>query len=212
MGRTPKTREPARTGGGLRLQAPPVVSEKKEIDITKKWTSTYDRVEEKMEGLGFEEPSQPNHSPDAITAKMLIDSTPEKFAELLTQRLAWYTYTTPLMAEVEARLLGYHNAIEEITVTVRAGLKSMRADKETPFKMTDKEIKEHVEEDLRIRNLKFEMQEWQQLKIRIEAQLKIISKNMQVISRMQNERNNELSGEKRDHNIRNSERHRRFRR
>lgn len=202
-----KTREPARSGGGLRLSKPPAVSEKEEVDITNKWLKTYDKVEKKMAQLGFSEPDKPENPSEAITAKMLIDSTPEQFAELLTQRLAWYTYTTPIMAELEARLLGYDNAIEELTVKVRADFKVLREN--TPgLKMTDKEIKERVDEDPGIRDMKFQKQEWQQLKIRVEAQLKVISKDMSVVSRMQNERGNEMTGEKRDHNMR--QRHGRF--
>jgi hypothetical protein len=199
--------------GALNLDKTPGMSDKKEADITDKWLDVADEVGRELEGKGFHIPPKPDFSPDPVTAKALIGSSPEEYAEIYTSYLRWYNYATPLKAQVEAELLGYNAAIEELAVTTRQEVKALRPDKGAG-KAAEKEIKEAVEENPSIRELKFRRLKWQEMLIRIDAQLKIISKNMAVISRVQEERQTEFTGERRDSNVRHTGavHHRRFKR
>lgn len=204
-------RQPVR--GGMRITEPMTVSGPEERDVTRKWLGTVDEAKRFVRTKGFINPKQPGEQPVEISADMLIGSTPEQYAEIFVTYLRWYNYTTPIKAEIESTLLGISNGMEDLVLEIRSTLRT--ANEDSLVKLSDKELKERIEEDVRIRALKLEQQRQKQMLELIDSQLKVISKNMSVVSRLQEERKVEFTGERRDSNIRRpqpqGEQHTRFR-
>lgn len=201
-------RQPVR--GGLRITSPLAISDREEEQIRDKWTAITDEVLNELEEKGFGVPAKPDFSPELLTHENLIGTSPEDYAKLYTEHLRWYNYAAPFMAQIKARLSGIRTALKDEETAIRDKMRETNK-AAGRGKMTEQEIKDKVWLDPRYQDLLLQEEKYSQMKEVMSAQMDIMDRNMKLISRIEEERKVEFSGERRAGNMGRSPQQSRFR-
>jgi len=193
----------------MRIKEPVAMSDHEEKAIRNKWTAVIDDAKGELNTKGFFVPEKPDFSPELLTKDNLIGTSPEAYAKLYTEHLHWYNYAAPYMAEIRATLSGTKTALNDMETTIRDGIRRTSISKED--KLTVQELKDVVWLDPRYQELQLLHQKYEQMKDMMSAHMDIMDRNMKLISRIEEERKVEFSGERRSGNVGHSRPNDRFR-
>lgn len=185
-----------------KLQLPTSVglSDLEKQSLKLRW-NTIDAVEEKLEIMGFSPDLQPVYSRPTITAEQLTTTINQDYTVLYAQHLAWYNYTTPVLARTKARLLGYQNELTNIETRIRKDLRKKNRELARDDKLNEKDIETEIWSDPDFLEVKREEQRYAQNKMEIEAYLDVMNNNLKVISRQIEIRKIEMGGVHQENNM-----------
>jgi len=187
------------TKGGLRLQSKAGMTDQEKEDLQASWNTidTQERVLEKKYGFPRELDRPPFDRP-TLTAEQLTATSNQDYTTLYAQHLAWFNYTSPLLAKTKARLIQKKNELLDIERTTRKRLREANRLLPKDERLNEKDIEDEIWSDPRYKELIREEQRQTQTRIELESYLEIMENNLRVISRQVELRKIEMEGAHRE--------------
>lgn len=188
-------RQPIATGGGLRLPKNTGVSQEETKRASIDW-NTQDKVERNLKQLGFEMPEAPTFPRPTISADQLTTVVNKDYTTLYAQHLAWFNYTSPVLARVRARLLQIRNEKKDIETRIRRELRQKNRELPKDERFNEKDIDDETWSDERYKELTRQEQLNAQTELQLRGYLEVTENTLKVISRQVEIRKLELEGVK----------------
>lgn len=166
--------------GGLYI--PPGVGpgEQEISSMSNEW-DTYDMSEAYLIDKSIYEVDMPRHERPSITLEVLASPNSKSYTELYLKIEAWHNYVCNVMAEIKARMVGYENEQDDIALHIRNDF--ARAASSGTKKTSVATINDAIESNPRFRELKLEIQKWEQRKILLSARLNSLEHDLKLVSR-----------------------------
>lgn len=168
------------TGG---LQVPPNigVSESAQREIHKTWDTIGD-VEADLAMSGFMPMQTPEFECPQVTEAALTTENSQEYTQTYARQLAWFNYSSQVLARVTAHLLQYENEMDTIEARIHVDrrARAKAAGEKPPSGDT---LKQEVLMDPRHDELRRQAQVLKQKKIELQAFVDGIERGLKVISR-----------------------------
>ena len=185
-------REP-QVRGGLQLPKNMGISDHEQQQVKKGWDTIGD-VESNLSSKGFIEGDKPPFPRPTITAEQLTTVINKDYTLLYAQHLAWYNYTSPILAKIKARLLQSKNHRKHLESKLRKELRSKNRMLPREDRLNEKDIEDEIWGDEEYRTTVKWEQQYEQTKLELESYLDITENTLRVISRQVEIRKLELNG------------------
>jgi hypothetical protein len=152
----------------------------KALTIQQKW-DTVDEVEAEILKKGLVNHAQPQFMCPELTADSLTTTDSRSYTETYVHLLSWFTYSSEILAQVQARIVQYDNMLEILAAEHRKAERQR-----TPHGAKPPTVEER--KDLLLLNPDYQevlhkLQRYQQSKITLTAQVDSIERSLRVISR-----------------------------
>lgn len=155
--------------------------EEQKKTVVQHW-DTVDRVETEIHDKGLVDHPKPQFVCPELTTDMLTTQDTRHYTETYVHLLAWFSYSSELLAQVQSRILQYKNMLDILAAEGRkvardqieaAGLK----------KMTVKEFEDRMLLNAEYQEVLHKLQQYQQAEITLSAKVESVERSLRVISR-----------------------------
>lgn len=165
-------------------------------DVKKASTAwkTFEKVEAHLKERGFIPPDQPSFPRPTITPEQLTTVINKDYTMLYSHHLAWFNYTSPILAQVKSMLIQTRNEMKDIETKIRKDLRLKNKTLPKDERFNEKEIADEVWSDPAYKILTREEQKYEQTKLQLESYLEVTEGTLKVISRQVEIRKLELDG------------------
>jgi hypothetical protein len=171
--------------GGLTVPKNVGVSETEQQNIHGKW-DTIENVENELAMEGFVPMGTPEFECPQVTEDALTTPDSKEYTTTYARQLAWFNYSSQVLARVTAHLLQIENEMDFIESKLRKQFREVRRPKESGKgfdKMSAEEMKDEIRLDPRYSELTLQAQVFKQKKTELSVFVEGIERGLKVISR-----------------------------
>jgi hypothetical protein len=195
-------REPQTGGAGGSLHLPKDIGVAASVAqaIENRW-HTAERVDEWMQKHGIGRNPEPDIECPVVTAEILLTTDWKQYTTVYAAQLRWFNYVTRLLAAIRAVILEVDNEMGDISAARRTHFRQMNEGKGKGGKMSAGEMEDTISQDPHFRDLRLQLQQLTQQKLKVEAEHEALDRNMKTISRQIENRRAEAEGGRREGNM-----------
>jgi hypothetical protein len=186
--------------GGLALPKDVGIGEADTTAIQNHW-HTIDRVNAWLASKGMKPAVEPDVACPEVTTEALLAPDIKTYTTVFAAQLRWYNYSVRLLADIRSILLQVRNEMEDIAIKKRTGFREYNKTAAKNEKMTASEMEDDIGMDPRYRALRLEEQEYEQNRIKLDAWVESLDRNLKTVSRQIENRKAESEGGNREGNM-----------
>ena len=170
-------------GRSLRLpRTHPLGAGEEQTKTLQQHWNTVDIVEEEIKQQGLSEHPRPQVACPELDVDTLTGTDSRSYTELYVHLLAWFAYTSELLAQVQARVLQYENMQDILAAQTRKEARDL-SDAAGVKKPTVEELKDRLLLNPEYLEVMRQLQHYQQSKIMLDKKVESIERSLRVISR-----------------------------
>lgn len=186
--------------GGLQVPKNIGISSKEMTDILTTF-STQEEVEKGLAEMGIVDKPKPLFGIDDITAEILTTTDSREYTTVYARQLAWYNYISPIYAKACSGLIEAENKLTLIEANIRKVVIETNKLRAKEDRLNAEGINTEVLNDETYQGVLLEVQKMKQYKLRLEAFMENVGRNMKVLSRQVEIKKVEIEGNQREGNL-----------
>lgn len=165
----------------LDVRVPVGIGTEKKESIIERW-STYQKVEGSVTALGLGELHQPQNECPTLTAEMLNEADSNRYADNQQWVSSWLSFSTELLARVEAQMLEYENMLLVLTAETKRSYRELNQ-AAGEKKITVDEMNQKLVLSPEYQSVKHALQEQEQKRLLLRARVDTLDSMSRLLSR-----------------------------